>query len=313
MLYMDDIIVPGPSFTECLKRLEHIFQRLKNANLKLKPSKCNLFQKSVKFLGHVVSDKGVHTDPDKTEAVRIWPVPKTVKEVRSFLGLCSYYRRFVSGFANIARPLHKLCEKNSKFTWNEDCQKAFNSLKNSLMSSPLLAYPLPGKSFILDTDASNLATGAVLSQEQNGQEHVIAYMSKSLNKYEQSYCVTRKELLAVVNILKHFHSYLYGQEVILRTDNSAVSWVKNLKNPTGQLARWLQELGNYNLTITHRPGRKHTNADALSRHPCKVCARQDKDVQEQTPTHNKSDIIVRVVTRGQAAQELQNSENCSHS
>lgn len=141
---MDDIIVPGPSFTECLKRLEHIFQRLKNANLKLKPSKCNLFQKSVKFLGHVVSDKGVHTDPDKTEAVRIWPVPKTVKEVRSFLGLCSYYRRFVSGFANIARPLHKLCEKNSKFTWNEDCQKAFNSLKNSLMSSPLLAYPLPG-------------------------------------------------------------------------------------------------------------------------------------------------------------------------
>lgn len=165
---MDDIIVPGPSFAECLKRLEHIFQRLKNANLKLKPSKCNLFQKSVKFLGHVVSDKGVHTDPDKTEAVRIWPVPKTVKEVRSFLGLCSYYRRFVSGFANIARPLHKLCEKNSKFTWNEDCQKAFNSLKNSLMSSPLLAYPLPGKSFILDTDASNLATGAVLSQEQNG-------------------------------------------------------------------------------------------------------------------------------------------------
>lgn len=120
----------------------------------------------MKFLGHVVSDKGVHTDPDKTEAVRIWPVPKTVKEVRSFLGLCSYYRRFVSGFANIARPLHKLCEKNSKFTWNEDCQKAFNSLKNSLMSSPLLAYPLPGKSFTLDTDASNLATGAVLSQEK---------------------------------------------------------------------------------------------------------------------------------------------------
>lgn len=128
-----------------------------------------------------------------------------------------------------------------------------------------------------------------------------------MNKYEQSYCVTRKELLAVVNALKHFHSYLYGQEVILRTDNSAVSWVKNLKNPTGQLARWLQELGNYNRTITHRPGRKHTNADALSRHPCKVCARQDKDVQEQTPTHNKSDIIVRVVTRGQAAQKLQNS------
>lgn len=292
LLYMDDIIVPGSTFAEALQRIEIIFERLRDANLKLKPSKCNLFQKSVKFLGHTVSEKGVHTDPDKTEVIRNWPIPKTAREIRSYLGLCSYYRRFVPGFAHTAKPLHKLCEKNSQFTWTDDCQQAFDSLKTALMTPPILAYPIPGKTFILDTDASDRATGAVLSQKHDDGEHVIAYLSKAMNKHEQSYCVTRKELLAVVNALKHFHSYLYGQEVLLRTDNSAVSWVQNLKNPTGQMARWLQEIGNYNLKVTHRPGKKHTNADAMSRNPCKVCVRQDPELDDQCDT-------VRVVTRGQ--------------
>jgi hypothetical protein len=138
--------------------------------------------------------------------------------------------------------------------------------QGALTSSPILTYPIPGKTFILDTDASQTAIGAVLSQEFDGNEQVIAYMSKALNKAEQSYCVTRKELLAVVFSFKHFHSYLYGQHVLLRTDNSAVSWMRNLK--TGQTARWLQELGTYDLTVVHRPGQKHVNADALSRIPC---------------------------------------------
>lgn len=115
----------------------------------------------------------------------------------------------------------------------------------------------------------------MLSQEQDGQEKVIAYMSKSMNKHEQSYCVTRTELLAVVRALRNFHSYLYGQPVLLRTDNAAVSWMRNLKTPTRQVARWLQELGTYNLNVVHRPGLKHKNADALSRNPCKACSRQE--------------------------------------
>lgn len=300
LLYMDDIIVPGSTFAEALQRLENIFERLRDANLKLKPSKCNLFQKSVKFLGHVVSEEGVQTDPDKTEAIKNWPIPTTPKDVRSFLGLCSYYRRFVHGFANTAKPLHKLCEKNVKFIWTDECQQAFDALKTALMTPPVLAYPIPGKTFILDTDASDRATGAVLSQMHADGEHVIAYMSKAMNKHEQSYCVTRKELLAVVNALKHFNSYLYGQAVLLRTDNSAVSWVRNLKNPMGQMARWLQEIENYDLTVTHRPGSKHTNADAMSRNPCKVCTRQDKDQDDQCNT-------VRVITRGQAEENESNS------
>ena len=223
LLYIDDIIIPGPTIEESLTRLEHVFERLREANLKLKPSKCVLFQKSVKFLGHIVSEEGIHTDPEKVKAVQDWPVPRNVKEVKSFLGLCSYYRKFVQGFADIARPMHHACKKGTKFTWTETCQQSFDKLKQALTSPPILIYPIPGKQFILDTDASNFAVGAVLSQEVDGKEHVIAYMSKALHKHEISYCTTRKELLAVVTALKNFHPYLYGQKVILRTDNAAVS------------------------------------------------------------------------------------------
>lgn len=176
----------------------------------------------------------------------------------------------------IARPLHKISDKKAKFVWNDECQEAFDQLKNALTSSCVLAYPVHGLRFILDSDASDRSVGAVLSQEQNGCERVIAYMSKAINKHEQLYCTTRKELLAVMYALRTFHSYLYGQPVLLRTDNSAVSWLRQLKNPTGQVARWIQEIETYDLTIVHRAGLKHSNADALSRRPCRVCERQER-------------------------------------
>lgn len=311
LLYMDDIITPGPTVKESLRRLENVFKRLMEANLKLKPSKCIFFQKSVKFLGHIVSEEGVSTCPDKIQAVVDWPIPTNAKQVRSFLGLASYYRKFVKGFADIARPLHKICEKKAKFAWNKDCNDAFQKLKDAMTSAPILAYPkCDGGRFILDTDASDLAVGAVLSQEQDGQEVVISYMSKSLNKHEQSYCVTRKELLAVVMALRNFHSYVYGQEILLRTDNAAVSWMRSLKTPTGQMARWIQEVGTYNLVVTHRPGRKHGNADALSRRPCQACRHQQKlheesqdcdtDVQQLPVDEVQS---VSATTRNQAHQQ----------
>ena len=281
LLYIDDIIIPGPTVDESLTRLEHVFERLREANLKLKPSKCILFQKSVKFLGHIVSEEGIHTDPEKVKAVQDWPVPRNVKEVKSFLGLCSYYRKFVQGFADIARPMHHACKKGTKFIWTETCQESFDKLKQALTSPPILIYPIPGKQFILDTDASNFAVGAVLSQEVDGKEHVIAYMSKALHKHEISYCTTRKELLAVVTALKNFHPYLYGQKVIIRTDNAAVSWMTNLKNPTGQVARWIELLGTYDLDIRHRQGRSHGNADAMSRNPCKACLRQQEQQNKE--------------------------------
>ncbi|CAC5415768.1 unnamed protein product [Mytilus coruscus] len=151
--------------------------------------------------------------------------------------------------------------------------------RNTEIEIPVLACLLPNLPFILDTDASDKAVGAVLSQIQDGLERVIAYMSKSMNIHVQAYCVTRKELLAVIIALKTFHHYLYGLEVLLRTDNAAVSWMKNLKKPIGQLARWLEELGTCNLTVTPRAGRKHSNADAMSRRPCKSCERQESGNQ----------------------------------
>ena len=141
IVYRDDIIVASDSMRQCLDHLEHVFQRLQETVLKLKPSKCSFFRKSVQFLGHVVSENGIHTDSDKIAVVKIWPVPKTLKQVRSFLGICSYYRRFINNFAAMARPLHKLTEKTAKYEWTGSCQQAFDYLKQTLISAPILSYP----------------------------------------------------------------------------------------------------------------------------------------------------------------------------
>ena len=308
LVYMDDIIVAGDSISQCLERLEHVFQRLQGAGLKLKPSKCSFLQKTVQFLGHVVSEEGIQTDPEKIAVVRDWPVPTTPKQMRSFLGLCSYYRRFINKFADIARPLHKLTEKATRFNWTESCQQAFDFLKQTLTSAPILSYPKEQGQMILDTDACQEAVGAVLSQVQDDMERVLGYFSKSLSKTERVYCVTRKELLAVVLALKHFHPYLYGRKIILRTDNSAVSWMRSLKAPSGQTARWLERVAEYDLEVIHRAGKSHGNADALSHLPCSSCKHQEllsQDViMEELDDEGTEDLLIRVTTRQQSGQSV---------
>ena len=281
LVYLDDVIVFGGTFEEELGRLEEVLQRLKKANLKLSPKKCSLFQPEVPFLGHVVSGDGVRTDPEKVAAVANWPVPTSVAEVRSYLGLCTYYRRFVPDFATVAAPLNHLTRKGVVFVWDEACQAAFDGLKKALVEAPVLPYPDPKLPYLLDTDASAEGIGAVLSQVKDGKEHVVAYYSAKFTRPERNYCVTRKELLAVVKSLEHFHPYLYGAEFTVRTDHAALQWLKTLKVPEGQLARWLGKLEQYNYRIVHRPGRVHNNADSLSRRPCEAscshCARRDPD------------------------------------
>lgn len=267
LVYLDDIIVFGRTFHEHLSRLDEVLTKLRQANLKVKPAKCNLLSPQVQYLGHIISARGVEADPAKVEAVRQWPVPKNQTEVKSFVGLASYYRRFVKGFAEIARPLHQLTEKGRRFRWSDECQTAFEKLKSSLMSAPILAYPDPHKPFILDTDASDAGIGAVLSQEHVGQEQVIAYASRALTKQERRYATTKKELLSVVTFTKHFKHYLLGKEFVLRTDHSSLRWLHNFQGLEGQLARWLEQLASFQYKIVHRPGRVHSNADALSRLP----------------------------------------------
>ena len=159
---------------------------------------CTLFQKEVKFLGHIVSEKGVATDPEKLRAISYWPSPSCAPEVRQFLGLWSYYRRFVVNFADIAYPLYQCTEGSSHFEWTEAAERAFNQLKWALMTAPVLGYPRPCDHFVLDTDASGTGIGAVMFQLQNGEEKVIAYYSHQLSKHEHHYCATSRELLAIV-------------------------------------------------------------------------------------------------------------------
>ena len=265
LVYLDDVLVPARTFADQISNLRQVFQRFRNAHLKLSPKKCSLFQKEVKYLGHIVSSKGIATDPEKVEAVQSWPTPTDSKEVRSFVGLCSYYRKFIPDFANIAHPLHQCAEK---FNWTAEVEAAFNQLKQALTEAPVLGYPSLDGQFILDTDASNLAIGAVLSQVQDGVERVLAYYSRSLDQAEKNYCVTRKELLAAVKAIRHFHPYLLGRSFILRTDHAALRWLINFRSPEGQIARWLQQLQQYDYHVEHRQGAKHNNADALSRRPC---------------------------------------------
>ncbi|GFW93188.1 hypothetical protein TNCV_3333481 [Trichonephila clavipes] len=208
----------------------------------LSPSKCHLFRREVTYLGHIISVEGVRTDPDKISAVKDWNCPTDVHQFRSFFGLCTYYRKFVKNFSTIARPLHKLTEAKPKFIWTVDCNNAFNKLKDALTSAPILAYPEIGKQFIPDTYASNESIGAVLSQEIDGQERAIACFSKCRSIPERNYCVTMKELLAIVKAVEHFHPYLYGRRFLLRTYHASLTWLLNFKISEGQIARWIQRL-----------------------------------------------------------------------
>jgi hypothetical protein len=267
LVYLDDIICFSRTFEEHLTRLAAIFDRLVASDLKLSAKKCHLFQPEVDFLGHVVSRDGIAVSPDKINTVLNWPRPQNVQEVRSFLGLAGYYRKYVEKYADIAKPLQILTNKNMPFVWTEAQEKAFCVLKLRLVSAPILASPIDDGLYVLDTDASQIGLGAVLQQEQAGQLKVIAYGSRNLTKAEQNYNTTRRELLAVVYGLKQFRQFLLGRPFRLQVDHSALIYLRRTPEVMGQAARWLEFIEEYDFTIQHRAGTAHSNCDALSRKP----------------------------------------------
>ncbi|GBN02469.1 Retrovirus-related Pol polyprotein from transposon 297 [Araneus ventricosus] len=194
----------------------------------------------------------------------------------------------------MARPLHKLTEAKSNFNWTDECEKSLNSLKQALTSAPILTYSRIDKDFILDTDASNEGIGAVLSQNIGSEKRVIAYFSKSLDNPKRNYCITRKELLAIVKSIEHFHHYLYGRKFLLRTDHDSLRWLLNFKEPEGQIARWIQRLQEHDFEIQHRKGTSHGNADALSRRPCKESCKQCTNAEKKF--RMETDIPLKVLT-----------------
>ena len=264
LVYIDDIVIMGKTFERHLQNLKLVLERLRRAGLKLKPSKCSLFQDKAVYLGHVVTRDGIHTDPEKVNAVSKWPVPTSGRDVQQFLGLVGYYRNYIQNFATIAKPLYQLTERGREFDWSKECSISFQELRSRLVAAPILAFPDFSKTFLLDTDACETGIGAVLSQEHDGLERVVAYASRTLSKAERKYCVTRKELLAVVTFMRHFRPYLLGHHFILRTDHSSLQWIYSMKEPEGQLARWLEQIQEFDVEVVHRRGKCHQNADALS-------------------------------------------------
>ena len=267
LAYLDDVIVTGKGFEGHLTNLRRVLERLRWHNLKLKPSKCEFFRTEVAYLGRIVGRTGVTVDPAKIETVATWPVPKSSHDIQVFMGLVGYHREFMKDLAKIAEPLYARMTPKVKFEWTDECQQAFEELREVLKDAPVLAYPNPEEPFILDVDASNTAIGAELLQVVDGKERVVSYASYRLTPQQRNYCTTRRELLAVVRFTNHFKHYLLGRPFDVRTDHSSLVWLTRFKYPEGQLARWLEELSQYNMRLMHRKGQKHGNADALSRRP----------------------------------------------
>ena len=268
--YLDDCIIFSSTAEEHIERLREVLERFRSANLKINPTKCEFFWTRVPFLGHIISKNGLEADPDKIAAVKKFPIPTNPTEVKSFLGLCSYYRRYVQNFAEIARPLHKASEVTTNFNLTPEAQDAFETLKSRLTTTPILAFPMMKEPFILYTDASLTAMGAVLSQVQDGKERAICYASKAFSKAQTRNSPTKRELLAVVNFTRHFKHYLLGQKFTFITDHRALQWLHNFKDPDALTARWLEKLAAFDYEVVHRPGKSIGHADGLSRTPLRA-------------------------------------------
>lgn len=280
LIYLDDLLVFSSTFQDHLVRLETVLSRLRDTGLKIKVEKCHFLQPEVKFLGHQVSCQGISTDPDKIQAVKAWPVPNSVKELRSFLGFCSYYRRFIKGFSQIAGPLHDVVnacgttrtQAESLFQqhWGPPGLKAFELLKEMLTGAPTLGYADFTLPFLLETDASNLGLGAVLYQVQEGKRKVIAYASRRLRgaeRNDQNYSSMKLELLALKwAVVEKFRSYLLGSKFTVLTDNNPLCYLATAKLGAVQ-QRWVSQLAVFDFEVKYRPGRCNSAADALSRQP----------------------------------------------
>ena len=276
LLYLDDICIFAPTIDKMLDHIELVFDRLKQFNLKIKPKKCQFFDTSILFLGHILSAKGISANPEKVEKVRTWPVPRNIKEVQSFLGLASYYRWFIDKFAKKARCLHELVGPTSNkhrkarakkeattvtqmepriFEWMTKHQEAFDALKEALSTAPVLGYPDFSREFILEIDASLKGLGAILSQQgKDRQIHVIAYASHSLCPSERSMCnysSAKLELLVLKwAVTEKFRDYLLGSQFQVYTDNNPLAYVMESKLGASQI-QWLSELALFNFVIKY--------------------------------------------------------------
>lgn len=265
MAYMDDIMSYNVNTPTHVSNLTAVFDCLRKFNLKLKIDKTKLFCKEIRYLGHVISAEGVQSDPRNIAVIEKFPRPKKIEEIKRFLGMASYYRKYISNFAKIAQPMNALLKKNANFVWSDRCENSFTQLKKALMSKPILCFPDHGKTFYISVDASFYAVGAHISNNKPPNDRPIEYFSKSLNAAQINYATTHKELLAIVLAIERFRHYIWGRHFVVYTDHEALTYLFNQNKPGSRLLRWKLLLSEFDFDIIHRPGKSNVVSDCLSR------------------------------------------------
>ena len=310
-VYLDDIVIFSDTKEEHIKRLEAVFQKLMAAGLKLKPTKCFFFREEIEYLGHVVSGKGISTNPKKIEAVTKWPTPKTVYDVRSFLGFVGYYRRFIKNFSKISKPIREVItgleNQSTYIDWSDAANTAFEQLKTMCVSTPNLAYPNYQLPFSLHTDSSTDGLGAVLYQKQDGKQRVIAYASRSVSKAESNYPAHKLEFLALKwAVCEKFHEYLYGSKPFeVFTDNIPLTYVLTSAKLDACGQRWVAKLASYNFSIKYRCGVSNTEADVLSRIKWPEALSENMDIDNGCmDTHVINAILAGAVTKSSLIESV---------
>lgn len=292
---MDDIIIYGQNLMDHNNKLEDILRILRANNLKVQTEKCHFLRKEIQFLGHIVTPFGIKPNPKTTEVILNFPVPKNPRHVKSFIGLSSFYRKFIPNFSTIAEPLNELTRKNKTFIWSTNCQIAFDLLKQQLINPPILQYPDFRKIFTLTTDASDYGLGAILSQNHEGSDLPIAYASRALNKAERNYSTIEKEMLATKWGTNVYRPYLFGRKFQIVTDHKPL--VSDLRNTSKRIQKWRIELAEYDYDVLHKLGKANANADALSRikHDIKIMTRSKTNAtnnnrQEESSEEEQEDL-----------------------
>lgn len=290
-LYIDDIIVVGCSEAHHMSNLRTVFETLRRYNLKINPYKCNFFRKEVVFLGHKCSENGISPENIKLKTMRDYPEPNDKESTKRFVAFANYYRKFIKNFAILAQPLNFLTKKSTEFSWGEESRAAFTTIKNTLMSPTILAYPNLSKPFILTVDASIKGRGAVLSQLQtDGEEKPISFASRAFTKSERNKPIIELELLAIFYAIMHFKPYIYGTHFLVRTDHKPLVYLFTLKNPSPRLLRIRLELKEYRFDVEYIRGSTNVVADALSRisfQEIRECNQREAQIKVTTRSMSK--------------------------
>ena len=314
MIYLDDCITMSTGFEDHLENLRALFERMVIYDLKLKPSKCFFVQESVSYLGHKISKDGIVPDPERTRTLEQFKTPKCQKDIRAFLGFCSFYRRFVKDFSSISQPLNKLLKKNVPFVWGDEQRIAFNTLKERVLRPPVLAHYNHEATMILRTDSCGYGIGGHLVQapsyERRKEGQLLACESRALSPNEQNYSISELECLAVVFCIKKFHAYLYGQKFIVETDHHALCFLMKIKNSNGRLCRWSLVLQGYDFEVKYNAGRNHSDADCLSRYPLDADIKDlDQEYFEDITTEPTVMAFTQVMQSAVEEADAQNEEN----